>query len=236
MKILKLFAVAWIAVALIPIFGCIPQEIGEAGQKTESVVRPKTLAILHFDNYSVTDQKRFNALEKGLSAMLITELKHSGAKPRLIERERIRDLMAEIRLSQSGTADESALVRGGRILGAQAIAFGSFMVLGNRVRIDTRIVYVETGEVIMAEFVTGKSDAFMELVTMLARKIADSMNISFHPGPTAPESDIKAAIFFSKGLEAMDRGNMTEASRLFDKAISIDPVYERQVRDVKSSD
>ncbi|MBI9083817.1 MAG: hypothetical protein JEZ11_09480 [Desulfobacterales bacterium] len=194
---------------------------------------PKTLAILPFENNSVTEPERFAPLTKGLAAMLTTDLKNSGTALKLIEREKIQALLKEVALSQSGSVDQSTAVQVGRILGAQAIAFGSFMVLGTDVRLDLRIIKVETSELIMAESITGSSDGFIDLERKLAGKIAGSLRIALQPVTAGSGSDINAALYFSQGLEALDRGDKAEAERLFAKSVAADPAYQGQVDNVK---
>lgn len=216
--------------------GCVPAQQAtaptpEAEPRSGTVAVgdvPETLAILPFENNSVTEPERFAPLSKGLSAMLITDLKNAGTTLKLIEREKIQALLKEVALSQSGSVDQSTAVRVGRMLGAQAIAFGSFMVLGKDVRMDLRIIQVETSELIMAESIVGSADAFIDLERKLAGKIAGSLKIALQPAG-ATGSDINAALYFSQGLEALDRGERTEADRLFAKAVTADPAYQSQV-------
>ena len=40
---------------------------------------------------------------------------------------------------------------------------------------------------------------------------------------------MEAALYSSRGLEALDGGSKSEAKQLFDKSISIDPSYRKQV-------
>lgn len=197
---------------------------------------PKTMAVLPFENNSVTDPDRYGPLSKGLSAMLTTDLKNSSASLQLIERDKIQALLKEIALSQSGSVDQSTAVKAGKILGAQSIVFGSFMVLGNQVRMDARIIKVETSEVIMAESIVGESGGIMNLAMDLAGKIAKSMKVTFKPSQVKGEGDINAAIYFSKGLDALDRGDKKEAKKLFSKSIQLDPAYKAQVDNVKGLD
>jgi len=194
---------------------------------------PKTMAILPFENNSVTDPEKFAPLSKGLSAMLITDLKNSSTSLQLIERDKIQALLKEIALSQSGSVDQSTAVRAGKILGAQSIVFGSFMVLGNQVRMDARIIKVETSEVVMAESIAGDSGGMMNLAMELAGKIARSMKVAFKPPHIKSEGDINAALYFSKGLDALDRGDKKEAKKMFSKSIELDPAYKAQVDNVK---
>jgi TolB-like protein len=194
---------------------------------------PKTMAVLPFENNSVTDPDRYAPLNKGLSAMLITDLKNSSTSLQMIERDKIQVLLKEIALSQSGSVDQSTAVRAGKILGAQSIVFGSFMVLESRVRMDARIINVETSEVVMAESVVGDSAGFMNLAMELAGKIARSMKVAFKPPQVKSAGDINAALYFSKGLDALDRGDQKEARKLFSICVELDPAYKTQIYNVK---
>jgi len=234
MKNLKFFAATAVFAAFLLILGCAGIQKAREEQETATPDQiPKTLAILPFENNSVTDPEHFAPLSKGLSAMLISDLNKSGTTLKLIERSKIQSLLKEIALSQSGSVDESTAIRAGKILGAQAIAFGSFIVLGKKVRIDTRIIKVETSEVLMTESIVGDSDGFINLERELAKKIANSLKVAFQPKTATSGSDINAALYFSRGLDALDRGDKKEAKRLFMKSIEIDPAYKEQVDNVK---
>ncbi|NQU03871.1 MAG: hypothetical protein HQ589_06970 [Syntrophaceae bacterium] len=229
----------YLCLFLIPLFlimtwSCAgPQKVDIKEGIFEGERTPKTLAILPFENNSVTDPEKYQPLSKGLSAMLITDLNQSQKALKVIERNKIAAILKEIALSQTGSVDESTAIRAGKILGAQSIAFGSFIVLGGSVRIDTRIINVETSELIMAESITGSSNAFLQLERDLAKKIANSLNVAFKPKTTATSSNIDAALYFSRGVDAFDKGNRTEATRLFQQCIDLDPSYKRQVDNIQ---
>ena len=231
MENIKRLSKAILLVAMLTMFGCAGAQkpVKEETAATVYHQTPKTLAILPFENNSVTDPELYHPLTKGLSAMLITDLENNIRPFKLIERDKIQALLKEIALSQSGTIDQSTAIKAGKILGAQATTFGSFMILGKQVRIDARIVKVETSEVLMAESILGSSDNFIHLEQELAGKIARSLNASFKPKTKTSRSDIGAAIYFSKGLDAYDRGDLKEAKRMFDKSIKLDATYKKQV-------
>ncbi len=237
MNRLSMFALIIILAIIMLFAGCagVPKEDIKAKEESVTVVdqAPKTMAVLPFENNSVTDPEKFAPLSKGLSAMLITDLKNSSTSLQLIERDKIQALLKEIALSQSGSVDQSTAVRAGKILGAQSIVFGSFMVLGNQVRMDARIIKVETSEVVMAESIAGDSGGIMNLSIDLAGKIARSMKVAFKPPHVKSVGDINAALYFSKGLDALDRGDKKEAKKLFSKSIELDPAYKAQVDNVK---
>ena len=193
----------------------------------------QTLAILPFENNSITEPEKYAPLSNGLAAMLITDLKKNDSVLAVIERNKIKAILKEIALGQTGGVDQSTAIEAGKILGAQSIGFGSFTIMGEMIRIDMRIIKVESSELVMAESITGETKDFMVLETGLAAKIAHSLKTELQEKPGKPKSSIDAALYFSEGIVALDKGNKQEAEMLFSKAIELDPHYDTQVREIK---
>ncbi len=211
--------------------GCVTKQKTVGPVDTGVSGPPKTLAILPFENNSVTEPEKFAPLSKGLAAMLITDLTRSAGL-KVIERNKIQAILKEVALSQSGAVDSATAIKAGQILGAQSIAFGSYMVLGTQVRIDLRIIKTETSETMLAESITGQSADFMQLEQSLAGKIASSLQAAIQPAKVKKGSNIEAALLFSKGLDALDRGDKAVAKSYFAKAVALDPAYKAQVDSV----
>ena len=142
-------------------------------------VAPRTtVAILSFDNN--TGSADYDALGKGIAAMMISDL--SAVKElQLLERERIQDLIKEMQVQHTTFFDSSTAVRAGRMVGAQYIVVGAFAAVQPRIRIDTRVVRVETGEVVKTAQVTGEQDKFFELEQALASKLIDGLGLTLSP-------------------------------------------------------
>ena len=190
----------------------------------------QTLAILPFDNNSITEPEKYAPLSNGLAAMLITDLSKNDSVLKVIERNKIKSILKEIALGQSGGVDMSTAIEAGKILGAQSIGFGSFTIMGDMIRIDMRIIKVESSELVMAESVDGETKNFMSLEMNLAVKIADALKARLKELPKKSESSIDAALYFSKGIDALDKGDKEEAQKLFTKAIKLDAKYKIQVQ------
>jgi len=237
MKRLLVFGYLFLAFCFL-LTGCKTTKTGSVAEAPPVLVMenpPKTLAILPFENNSVTDPLKYVPLSKGIAAMLITDLNRAGTSIKLIEREKIQALLKEIALGQSGAIDQATAVRVGRVLGAQSIGFGSFMVLEEAVRIDLRIINVETSEVIMADSVTGNSGNFISLEQNLAKRIARSLKVAHKPENASGKSDISGALYFSIGVDAYDQGDHKTAEMMFEKAVAIDPSYRQKIRIIRGS-
>lgn len=196
-----------------------------------------TLAILPFDNNSVTDSEQYTPLTNGLPAMLITDLNREQNLLKVIERDKIRSILEEIDFNRTGSVDRETMIRAGKLLGAQSIAFGSFMVMGDMVRIDARLVKTETGEVLMAESATGSAKQFLDLEKDLVRKIAQNLGVALKADQAGEEgktgSDIQAALLYSKALDAMDKGDIEVGRNLFTQCIKADPSYRERISGIK---
>lgn len=229
MHLRQFIALAVVVLAAFGIISCGTKSAQRQQSSTpETRQAPKTLAVLPFENNSVTDPAQYDPLSKGLAAMLITDLKREGAGLDIIERAKIQAILQEISLGQSGMVDPATAIKAGHLLGAQAIAFGSFTVLGSQVRMDTRIVKVETSEILLAEAITGQSADFLGLEQELAAMIAASLNARLE-GMRAREGSLAAAVLFSRGVEALDSGDRTRAEELFRECLARDKAYEEQI-------
>jgi len=223
------------------ISGCAEVGVQQTASEQQSVQAPPAelptpLAIFPFENNAVTRHEEYEPLTGGLAAMLITDLRNSATHLKIIERNRIKELLQEIDLSQSGYVDQATALRIGRLLGARSIAFGSFVVLGEEVRIDARLVNVETSETILAESINGTSNQFLQLEKKLAGKIAGAFQEQLASTQASSSANtMNAALAFSKGLEALDRGDRQEAESYFQKAIELDPGFTRQVDSARLS-
>jgi TolB-like protein len=84
-----------------------------------------------------------------VAQVLTTEAANSGAF-RLAERELLDKVMKEHELGQSGLMEDNEAREIGRMVGADAILTGAVSKLGRDMRIDARLIDVETGNVIAA--------------------------------------------------------------------------------------
>ena len=82
-----------------------------------------------------------------LTAKVMETAEATGAYP-LVERERLLAVLQELSLGSSDLADEATGLRLGRLVGARLMVFGAYQVVASQMRIDLRLVDVETGKVI----------------------------------------------------------------------------------------
>lgn len=185
------------------IFGLNIQSFSQ--QQTKKI----TLAVLYFENNSIADKEKLDPLGKGMASMLITELTKIKAF-KVVERERLNDVLAELKLAQTGVIEQSTAQKIGKLLGAQTLLLGSFMnSFGSKMRIDLRIVETETGLTLKAEEVTGDLDDLFDLVKDLALSVTEKF-------------DIQLSSEEKNEFEQVKKGINVESSLLFSQAVNLE--------------
>ena len=84
-----------------------------------------------------------------LAAMVIETIKESTTY-QVVERERLILALEELARGSTEVMDESTRLKIGRIMGARYMVFGGYFVLAGRMRLDLRLVEVETGKIVNA--------------------------------------------------------------------------------------
>ena len=138
------------------------------GELGSHVLNTRTVAVLPFENHG-SDQ--YDALVSGIPDMLTTTLGQATIPLTVIERVQIDKAMRNFNLEMSGPIDSDTAVEVGAWLGADAVALGSFLRFGRVFRIDARLIDAETGEVMIAQSVTGGEDDVLTMVDSLGRRL-----------------------------------------------------------------
>jgi TolB-like protein len=125
--------------------------------KTNTRRRGQKIKIGIIEFQSLNEEAKKDILGKVFSEVLTTSFVNSDAF-KIIEREHIEKVVKELQLTQSGIVDPSSAKQIGKMVGADAILTGSVIKFGNDMRVDARIIEVESGIILTAEKAMGKSD------------------------------------------------------------------------------
>lgn len=189
----------------------------------------QTMAIMDFANASLDERERFAPLQQGLPSLLINQV-NGATDLKVIERERIQWILDELELQRdSDIVDQATAVQTGAILGVNAVLFGSYIVHEGQMTLSTRLVSVETSEILLTAQVQGEAAAFGSLVTDLSTRLTETLNASLRDTGEAeaqPQS-LDAMLAYSEGLAALERGNYPLAHDKFEQATTLDPDYQR---------
>ena len=212
---------------LVAILSVLPTSNLRAGEEEK-----KTIAILYFENNSIAQKEELAPLSKGLADMLITEMSKIEAL-KVIERAQLQQLLDEMKLGMTGNIDEKTAQQVGKLLGAQTLLLGGFVnMFGGNLRIDARMVEVETGLTLKAEEETGKVDKLFEMVKKLTQKIAKDLEVKLTKEDKArlavtENENFEASLYYSKGLDLQDAGKYAEAVQMYQKALAANPKFSQ---------
>jgi len=186
-----------------------------------------TLGVLDFDNNSLADRQRLEPLRQGLAQMFSSELSQLQAL-RLVERADLNRVVEEMALAQAGFIDEKKAQQVGKLVGAQHLLLGGFVYLPNgKIRIDARVVEVETGRTLKAGEETGKEGQIFEMVKSLNKKLVKELALRLSATEMAKLDNLKnvkfsAVMLYSQAVTYEDRGDMSNARKKYREAIAAD--------------
>lgn len=201
-----------------------------------------TVAVLYFD-YSGKDAD-MAVLKKGLAQMLISDLSALDGV-RLVERDRLEEILAELKLAQSGKIDASTAAKVGKLLGARYMVLGGYFDLMDTLRADARVVEVETGKVLQSTGAQGKPQDFLGVEQKLSDAIGKILSAKATAAAVAPEEPkkaaapkpptalkVKTALRYSKALDAKDRGDKATAKKELAEVVKEQPDFRLAKLDI----
>jgi hypothetical protein len=105
---------------------------------------------------------------------------------RLVERDRLEEILAELKLGQSAKIDPQSAAKVGRLLGARYMVLGGYFDLMETLRADARVVEVETGKVIQSTGASGKPQDFLTVEQTLSAALSKILAEKTSPLPKEP--------------------------------------------------
>ena len=151
------------------LFGCVT-----AGTKTAPTIDWSSggaVAVWDLEDVSPMGAAQPD-LAEFISARVLETVKAQGAD--VVERQKLLSVLKELSLGESELADPETQLRIGRLSGAKQMVFGGYQVIGKSMRIDLRLVDVETGRVLTAaeETADGSNlDEWLAAAEKAARKL-----------------------------------------------------------------
>jgi hypothetical protein len=152
-----------------------------------------------------------------------------------------------LELSASDKVDQSTAAKVGKLVGAKYLVVGSFFDLMGTLRIDARMLEVETGEIIGTAGQNGKMDDFFGLQALLSDDLAKVMlaraaNPVSTPKITTPTKRAASrpkittatVVEYSKALDAKDRGDTAGAKQALERVVKSAPDFSLAVLDLNA--
>lgn len=183
------------------------------GISFQSEAQNLNVAILDFENISGVD--KYDGLGKALSNMLISDLSQNIDKSRInfLERSQLNKLLDEQNLQLSNRFDETTAVEIGKLIGVDYVILGSVFILNETSSFNSRMVNVETSEIIFSEESSGNISNWLALKSSLAEKLSTSLNNPIEVPKTISEQMTSEEVLttFARAIESIDNSNLDEA-------------------------
>lgn len=215
--------------AVIGVLGLIPMLLGaqQRGQDT----RPG-IAVLPFSNGGSYGQAKedFDALERGIAGMMISELAQNPAA-RVVERQEIQRLLDEQNLGAQNRVDPQTASKIGKLVGARYMVMGTFVDFYGDFRVDVRLINTETGEVVKTESERMQRDHLFDIIRNVSARLMKDANLpALQRGASndqrmSRQIPTEALTYYSRALLYQDRGQKEKAVEMFNRALSIFPEY-----------
>jgi TolB-like protein len=191
-------------------------------QETPSGV--KTVAVVDFDNASLTNFEEVAGLGKGLASLLVSELIQAtdATHVRVVERMKLDYVLKEHEMSRSDLVDPDTAIRVGKLLGAQSFVFGSYIRNGEELTIVPRIVVTETGRLVESFRRDGTMADIGGLVHEVADQIVEELGELAKRRPVRHVST-EAIQAFTQGEDLLRDGDLEQALASFQRARSLSP-------------
>lgn len=207
-----------------------PVLVGPGAEARGQDTRPG-LAVFPFNNGGSygQDKENFDALEKGIAGMLISELSANPAV-RVVEREALQRLLEEQNLGAAGRVDPQTAARIGKIVGARYVVLGNFIDFYGDFRVDVRLVSVETSEIVKTVAERMQRDHLFDILRGVATRLMKDANLPPLPKPIQEQRmsrqvPTEALTYYSRALLFQDRGQKEKAVEMYNRALAVFPEY-----------
>jgi len=214
--------------AVTTVLSLVPVILG--AQQRNQDTRPG-IAVLPFSNGGSYGQGKedFDALERGIAGMMISELSQNPAA-RVVERQDIQRLVEEQNLSAQGRVDPQTASKIGKLVGARYMVMGTFVDFYGDFRVDVRLINTETGEVVKTESERMQRDHMFDIIRNIAARLMKDANLPALQRQASEQRmgrqiPTEALTYYSRALLYSDHGQKDKAVEMFNRAIGIFPDY-----------
>jgi TolB-like protein len=196
----------------------------------DAVPHKDSVSVLYFDN--TTRNAEYSWLSKGIADMLISDIAGRGVVD-VVERSNLKKILDEQELSLTGLTGDKRAVEIGKLLSAQKLIYGSFIIHGSTIVINGKLTETESGRIAATFSVRGPVDRFLSIQNDLSLKLQKALGIET-PGATT-EYSLKAVKTYYQGLDLLDKGAVEDARKKFEESSRIDPYYLKPYQGIEES-
>jgi len=127
-----------------------------------------TLVVLDFKNN--TSRIRYGRLQRTIAELLKTELSRHP-EIAVVERTKIDAILSEYALMQAGIVEQNQVQEVGKLVGAAYIITGEINLTSGKLRIDSHLIKVATGQILGEKVVGDNEDKIEPMIKLLANNL-----------------------------------------------------------------
>lgn len=200
-----------------------------AGLSLPQVPGRKPVAVMYFDNQSGSSD--LDWLREGLADMIITDLSRSETLS-LLSRQQLHLLLERMGHNEGEKIRLDEALDVARRSQARIVILGSFVRLGEQIRIDVQLHDAQDGHLLAAErLVVSEPAQILTQVDLLSLKLASHLGATpgtadAGTGLTSVMTDnLQAYRYYSLAVEKAQAMHNDEAIALLEKAVALDPQF-----------
>lgn len=208
------------------------------GQKPDPKIEGKPrFAVLYFD--ADTNNADLAAFTKGLAALLISDFA-TNDQLAVVERQRLEDVLAELKLGESRFADPKTFAKIGALLGAHYLLIGSLVTSGKQIGINSRIIRVSDSLTLGgAKVILADDDVFAAEEELVKKVTAQLIKVGVPPATQPPpvktgKLPLKACKTYAQALDAKDKKDTATAKKLLGEVVKEQPDFKLAQLDLLS--
>lgn len=168
-----------------------------------------------------------------LSDLIAVDLAQSP-KVRIVERNRLADVMRELDLARSGRVDDATAPRIGKLVRADRLIFGSVQGMdnGKTLRIGARVGDVDRAVVTTALDATAPLAEILAAEKAVVFRLFDALGVILSPAERAtiqaqPTTQLSALLAYGRGVQRTYEGDFKAAAREFKAARQADAGFKQ---------
>ena len=211
-------------------------ESGHGGAGTEAGADAKpSVAVLYFDN--LTGDEDMNWLRTGLADMLVTDLSQLTGV-RVVGTDRVYQILKDLDMLDESITSAETVQEVADQADVKTVLLGSFVKVGDTLRISVKVQDADTGEIIGTERAEGPGG---DNLFVLVDSLSTSLRGRFESSGSAPldgdqdlmdvtTASLEAYRYYSEGVHLADLDKNEEAIALLEKSVELDPGFAMALR------
>jgi TolB-like protein len=174
-----------------------------------------------------TGDKQYDALAEGFADMLVAAL--AGQENiTVVERQRLREVLKEQKLTLLGLTAPATAVRVGRILKADRMLVGGITRPKEELVINVHAYQIQTARLITSVQAQGKTGDIFQLANNLVGRLCKGLNVQLKPvDPNDVDKNPNASLHFIRGLGFYYVGHLDHAIVEFMKTVHYESTHTK---------